>query len=262
MNVAQQLEALQRRIARRNDTETPVKYLQRLAVTQVGALFHLDFYGNSFDESDEDLFNTLAQPEIAPHIRSLTLRGSDTGANGTRVWDIDSLLATNASFSSLESFVIQLNKVSDHNRTVVGTDYEENGVLAKLLSKAPNLRELTAPSAPNADLFTVGERPLRYMSIDAGYDTQNFILNLSQSSCFPYLDCLEWGEYQETYMEDFRERCTPYSYYQDLFQSQAFAGVRRFVWRNPVCTEDEIKDLKKLRPKLQLLIVRASADYV
>src|SRR5262249_8817014 len=86
--------------------------------------------------------------------------------------------------------------------------------------------------------------------------------NLARPSCFPALRCLEFGEYNEKYMEDYATRCTPFADYQALFGAKAFKPVCRFVWRNPACSATKIGQLKALRPDLQLLVVRTSAEYV
>lgn len=260
--ILEQLDALRRRIADRNEPDTSAEYLQHLAITQTGDVFNLEFYGDCFEESFDDLLNTLAAPAVARSIGSLILRGPDEGANGTHNWDIEPMLATVATFPQLKTFSIQLNQPADHNRSIVASDYDEDGILALLLSKSPRMQELTIPSAPSQAFFEVGERPLRFLSIDAGYDTQDFIANLAKSSCFPNLQCLEWGEYNETYTDENLANCTPTESYRELFQSGAFGSVTRFVWRNPVCTDDEIRELKAMKPGLQLFVVRHSADYV
>jgi hypothetical protein len=260
-DVPEQLDAMQRRIAQCNDVDTPAEYLQYAAVTRTGDLFHIDYYGSPFEDGYLDLLETLGRAEVAAALGSLTLRSPDEGANGTRNFDLEPLLAAGSVFPRLESFRLPLNQPGDHNRTVVGRDFDEDGVLARLLAAAPALLELIVPSAPNAAFFDVGRRPLRFLSIDAGYATQDFILNLSESSCFPDLSCLEWGEYNETYLEDFANGCTPLEHYHRLFATPAFAGVQRFIWRNPACASDAIQALKALKPDLQLLVVRNSAEY-
>ena len=260
-HVGGQLELMRQRIASCNDSDSPGNYLQRVTITQTGELYNIDFHGDSFDESYIDLLCTLAIPDVATFLRSLILRGPDEGANGTHNWDLEPLLATNATFTQLESFSVQLTQPADHNRSVIGRVYEEDGVLTRLLAKSPRMKELTVPSAPSASFFDVGQRPIRFLSVDAGYDTQAFISNLAKSSCFPALQCLEWGEYHETYMADYLANCTPKEHYRDLFRSKAFAPVTRFVWRNPVYDEEYIKELKAMKPGLQLFVVRHSGDY-
>ncbi len=260
--IAARLESLRQRIADSNEPDTAPGYLERVAITPTGSVFNFDFHGDHAGDSIADLMQTLAQPTIAPYVRSIVLRGPDEGANGTRNWDLEPLLAKDAMFSQLKVFSIQLNQPGDHNRSIVASDYEEDGILARLLAKAPGIEELTAPSAPSAAFFGVGVRPIRLLSIDAGYDTQHFILNLAKSSCFPNLQCLQWGEYHETYIPDYQEKCTLRQDYRLLFGSNAFASVRFFQWRNPTYTDEEIREFKAMKPALQLLVVRDSSRYV
>lgn len=255
-----QLDAVRSRIADRNESGAPADFINRLAVALSDGAFDLDFYGDAFGESYIDLLETIARADVAPHIRSVILRGPDEGANGTQNWDLEPLLATGATFARLERFAVKQNKPGDHNRAIVGRDYDEDGVLGRLLAKAEALRELTVPSAPAANFFETGPRPVRFLSVDAGYATQSFIRNLAASSALRDLSSLEWGEYNETYMDDFRAHCTPLDEYRTLFASQAFRNVKRFVWRNPVCSSQDIAELRKLRSDLQLLVVRTSAE--
>lgn len=260
LTIKDKLESLQKRIANYNESDTPVDYLQHLTVTQTGSTFNLEFYGDCFDDSYYDLLNTVATPDISTSICSLIFRGFDRGANGTHNWDIEPLIKTDARYINLKTFSIQLNKPTDRNRSIVATNYDEDGVIARLISKSPQIQELTVPSAPNSAFFNVGKRPISFLSIDAGYDTQNFISNLANSSCFPDLKYLEWGEYNETYINDYLSHCTTIQNYKELFQSKAFASVKYFVWRNPVCTDSELKELKKLRPDLRFFTVQYSVN--
>ena len=261
-NIMKQLESLRQRIASYNEPEFPADLLQRLTIFQSEELFDLDFFGDTFEEGCIDLMGVLAQSDVAPHIRSLILRCPDAGANRTRSWDLEPMLETEVSFSNLELFSIQLNQPGEHNCSIIGSDFEEDGVLSKLLKQSPNLVELTIPSAPDENFFEMGERPIQFLSVDAGYDTQGFISNLAKSSCFPDLSSLEWGEYTQTHLDDYLERCTSIENYRKLFGAKSFAKVSRFVWRNPVCSDQEIEELKKLRPGLQLLVIRTSAYYI
>lgn len=256
------VEALQKRMVAQANSKHAAHHTSRLAATISERGIDLDFYGESFGEAYIDLLDTLALPDTAAHVRSLVLRGPDEGANGTQNWNLEPLLAKRAVFACLETLAVRQNSPGDHNRSIVGRDYEEAGVLGRLLAAAPSLRELTVPSAPSANFFEVGPRPIRYLNVDAGYSTQSFIRNLAGSLVFGELTSVEWGEYHEAYLDDFRSRCTPLEDFDTLFRSRAFSTVKRFVWRNPVCSADEINALKRLRPDLQLQVVRTSADYV
>jgi hypothetical protein len=256
------LADLQRLLARSAEENALPEDLTCLCVTAVAGQLHLDFFGTPSDEPFQEVLAAVVTPEVSTVLASLTLRGPDEGANGTRNWDLSRLADSGAVFPQLRAVSIEQTKPADHNRTIVAADYEEEGVLARLLARAPELESLVTPSAPNADFFRVDERPLKFLSVDAGYDTQDFIRNLARSSCFPDLRCLEFGEYNEKYMEDYAARCTPFADYQALFGAGAFRPVCRFVWRNPPCSAARIGQLKALRPDLQLLVVRTSAEYV
>jgi len=258
----ERLSDLQRRLAdAAEETDLP-EDLERLCVTAAAGQLHLDFYGDPFEEAFQELLAVIVTPEVSAALASLTLSGSDEGANGTRNWDLSLLGEGDALFPRLRALSIQQTQPADHNRSIIAAVYDEEGVLARILERAPALESLVTPSAPDAEFFRVGGRPLRFLSVDAGYDTQGFIRNLARSSCFPGLRCLEFGEYKETYTDDYAESCTPFPDYEELFQSEAFQPVRRFVWRNPACSTAEIGKLKALRPDLQVLVVRTSAEYV
>jgi hypothetical protein len=260
-NAIRLLTELQDAWAEVNAMASP-EFITRLSVTIVHQKLHLDFYGDAMEEPFQQLLDVVVQPEVASHLCSLKIGGPDEGANGTRNWDLTKLVDGEVIYPQLRLFKVEQNKSTDHNRTIVASVYDEDGVLGTLLSKSPNLEQLTTPSAPSANFFKAGHRPLRYLNVDAGFATQCFISNLAECSFFPDLTCLEFGEYNETYMDDYALQCTPFEDYLKLFQSIAFRSVRSFIWRNPVCTQEQIKQLKSLNPQLQMLIVRSTANYV
>src|SRR5207248_1056697 len=89
-----------------------------------------------------------------------TAAGVKGGANGTRNWDLSLIADSDAVFPQLRALSIEQTKPGDHNRSIVAAVYEEEGILARILARAPVLESLVTPSAPNADFFRVGERPL------------------------------------------------------------------------------------------------------
>ncbi len=256
------LDALRGEIIGRAEAEPDRGFPDRLFVGEVGGLLHVEFFGDPFGDSYPELMEALVDPDVAGRLASLTLRGPDEGANGTRNWDIGALAGSGVDFPGLRSLSIQQTGPADHNRSIVARVYDEDGVLARLLEKAPGLEELVSPSAPSADFFRVGRRPLRSLSVDAGYDHQGFIRNLARSGCFPDLRSLEFGEYNETYMEDFASLVTPFEDYRELFGSSAFAPVGFFRWRNPACSGDEIAGLKAMGRGRHFQVVRWSAEWI
>jgi hypothetical protein len=147
---------------------------------------------------------------------------------------------------------------------IVAAEFDEAGVLGALLQRAPVLDALITPSAPDASFFALSDHPLRFLNVDVGYDTQNFIGNLANSTCFPGLQALEFGEYNETDLETFPQGCTPFSDYEQLLRSSASSNLRSFTLRNPLCSATELAVLRSLRSArdLQFKVVRFSCEYL
>lgn len=242
----------------------PTRY-PRLSVVECDGLLHVDFFGCPLlDAPVSELFEILSRRDVADKLASLVLRSPDAGANGTCNWDLTRLVETDTVYPCLQLLSIQQNGPSDHNRMIVAAVYEEAGVLGRILQKAPVLDALITPSAPDESFFSVRNHPLRYLNVDAGYDTQNFIAHLAESESFPGLRSFEFGEYNETYIDTFPQGCTAFADYERLFRSRAFSNVDTFKWRNPVCSPAEIAALQKLRPPFALgfKVVRFSYEYL
>lgn len=240
------------------------QFYARLSIVEFEGRLHVDFFGSPFEEGYAELCRILASSEIAGTLASIALRCPDEGANGTCNWDLTSLAESESVFTALRFLTIQQSAPADHNRMIVAAVYDEGGVLGRVLRKAPVLDALVTPSAPDRSFFAMPVHPLRYLNVDAGYDTQGFIAHLADSHCFPSLQSLEFGEYNETYLDTFPEGCTPFSDYERLFRSEAFSTVRAFTWRNPVASSDEIASLRALRSHrdLHFKVVRFAATYV
>ncbi|PQO27025.1 hypothetical protein [Blastopirellula marina] len=261
-SIATQLETLRKQFEDSYDPRMPFQLIDRLVVAKIGDLFHLAYYGTPVEGNYVALLETIARPEIAPYIGALSFAGPDEGANGTRNWDLTPLVSTDAVFSQLKSFTLPLRQPGEHYQTIVAEIYDEEGVIAKLLNKAPQINHLAVPSSPNEEFFEREHHCLERLQVDAGYDPQNFIANLAASTCFPKLACLEWGEYNVTEMDNYPEACTPLKHYHQLFRAPAMDPVTSFVWRNPVCSREEIKQLAEMRPELSILVVRFSEEYI
>jgi hypothetical protein len=235
-----------------------------LSVVEFDGLLHIDFFGSPFNEPYLELCGALCNPAVVERLASIVLRGPDEGANGTCNWDLSSLVEGDTTYPALKLLSIQQNGPADHNRKIIAADFDEAGVLGALLQRAPVLDMLITPSAPDASFFAVRDHPLRYLNVDAGYDTQNFIGNLANSTCFPRLQYLEFGEYNETYLNTFPQGCTPFSDYERLFSSSASTNLRSFTLRNPVCSSNELATLRSLRSArdLQFKVVRFSCEYL
>jgi len=172
MTPGEKIDALRLRLAARNDSRWSDERIEYLAATNLDGRFHLSFFGDPFGDSYRDLLATLRDPEIAECIRSLVLAGPDVGSNGTKNWDIEPLLGGSTLFSAMETFTIQLHQPGHHNHPVVASTYDENGAIAKLLERSPQLRHLPhqwfATSA--GTIYTnPGDQPTRLRHADGSH---------------------------------------------------------------------------------------------
>lgn len=222
---------------------------ERLFFTQVEGFWFVDYFGDSW-EFFPDLLTLLATPELAETLRWLSLRGLDTGANGTREWDFTPLLETKAQFPCLQSLQIARTPPENHNHFIVGRGYEESGQLGALLDRMPALIELWTPSAPNATFCERVAHPLQRLYMDCGYDHQNFIENLARSDCFPLLKHFEFSDSAQFYLEDWQESCVPFAHYEQLLRSESLPSLVRFFLRHSHLSEAQLAVLKGLRPGL------------
>jgi len=252
------LAEIQAHVAARNDERTLADYLERASVEWVDDAAHVYYFGEA--GGAYELLEVLTQEEVAKRLASLTLDGPDQGANGTQSWNLETLLAGTA-YPQLRCLHVRQVRPGDHNQPVLG-DFGDEGTVARLVEKTPQLESLRLPSAPSPAFFDVGAPALRFLNVNAGYDTQNFILNLGRSTRLPALRYLEFGEYNETYMDEYRQCCTPFEHYRELFESPVSASLRGFVWRHPICTAEQIEDLQEMRPQLRIKVVRWSHDWL
>lgn len=115
------------------------------------------------------------------------------------------------------------------------------------------------PSAPGSNFFDSDERPLRFLSVDAGYDPQNFVAKLAAATNLSSLRNLEYGEGVGVGFEDLDRAC--FEDHASLIASPNFA-LSSVVLRNPNLSLTELRQLAKLRPSLQLQVVDSQARYV
>lgn len=217
------------------------------------------YYGT---DSREEVFLFLSNQEYAKQIRSLRFDSPDEGANGTNNFDFSTLTESNAIFPNLRNFAVKLTQLEDHNGTIIGDIYEEDGQVAKLIKKMPNLLSLQIPSAPNSDFFDFVNHPLELLTVQTGFDHQNFILNFSESTYFPKLRYLDFTDYQETYVENWQNECVPFDHFVKLFSSSAFDSIRLIILRNVNLTTEQIAELKSLRKNISFRLIKTSSNYV
>ena len=239
-------------LARTDDQRQP-----RLWLGEAADGLLVDFFGDPAHASFSELCAALHQPEIAGRLTTLILRGPDSGANGTCNWDLELLAAPQARYPRLTTLSIEQGRPGDHNFHIVGESYDENGVLGRLLQKMPALESLSAPSAPDRGFFRGDAHPLRRLSINAGYDHQDFLRNLAEATNFPQLVTLEYGEPTGVGFDDFTH-ATARSY------AAVVSSLRlgSLVLRDPHLSDSELRRLKALRPQMQLKVIRVQQTYL
>ena len=259
--IPEALQDLQKTVFDRNQREYASEP-EYLAISVIEDEIHVTLCAFCMEEGYDEILASIAHQDIACHISSLKLIGPDEGSNGTRHWDISPLVNSASTFTSLKEFSIQRTSPTDHNTSIIGEDYEEDGQISKFLAKCPSLMSLTCPSAPNSDFFEIGSDSLTSLRLDAGYDTQNFIKNLANSSSFPNLRYLEWSDFCSGELKDNVENPTSYDDYVALFKSKAFDKVSMFVLKNPFLSKEELDSLNKIKPELSIKVVTVSSHYV
>lgn len=264
------------------ETEINKKYFinfsPKIEFSKIGNLFSLSFYGNGYDDDSTikatefdyetnyafcRFLDFIIEPQNAEKIISLHFGGSDEGANGTKSWMFDRVINSNTNFSNLKNFSIQLTDLGDHNQSIIDYDYsmEENGVISKLVSKMPNLECLIVPSAPDKSFFEIGKHPLSFLKIQAGYEHQNFIENLSESENFYQLSALDYTEVIDVFDKPIEEYTT-YESFKKLFKSKAFSNVRHFKLRGSILSQEQLFELQKINNVQFLNIVAKGGRYV
>jgi hypothetical protein len=259
----ERLDQIQRAIAARNNPQWPDSKCEKLLASPFGELWDLEYYGLSYGQSFQELIEFLSDPSVAASIRSLVFRSPDVGANGTRNWDFSRLIAANGAFSQLRSFVVEPSSPVDHNQTIIAETYDEAGQIAALVAKMPRLEELAVPSAPDSRFCMHGSQTLSYLRVDAGYDHQNFIRHLSQSTAFRRLCSLDFSDWYQAEMEEDPELCTPFSHIRQLFSSQIGTQLTSCILRNCRLSPEQRNDLATLSNGCQVMLIDAPfAEYI
>lgn len=236
-----------------------------LSVAPMRNGLHVEYFGDAWDEPLEMALECLSRQDVADSITSLVFSGPDEGANGTREWCFETLLAADVSFPILRSLYVRPTEPDHHNGSLIahqGTIMEEGGDIARLVAKMPSLTELTVPNAPDASFFAVPLPHLSSLRIGGNFDTQNFIENLAASSNLPALKTLDFTESTEVQMTWAKDRqaglVTSVASYERLLRSPAGQSLTVLALRNTVLSAEELLHLQALRPNVSLMVIQAA----
>ncbi len=247
-----------------NSKEFPYNnyYSPRISFFQIGDLFEINYYGEGFDdnplipatdfEPEEMNFGFCALLDFicknANKVVQLNFIGPDAGANGTRSWNFERLINSTSNFINLESFSVALTDAGDHNQSVIGEFDQEDGMIAKLVKKMPNLKELILPSAPDITFFEIPDLKIENLAIQAGYDHQGFIQNLAESTDLKHLKSLDYTEPFDHFGDLNEEEFTPYEAFEKLFQSNIFSFEHfHFKLRENRFSSEQLTALQEIR---------------
>ncbi|WP_179340013.1 hypothetical protein [Winogradskyella ludwigii] len=254
-----------------------LEYSPRISFSKIGEFYEIIYYGEGYDddfrihssnfEPEEFNFGFCAFQDFLienpSKIVSLIFSGPDAGANGTRDWNFSRIINSEVNFEDLKIFKVALTEVGDHNQSVIGEYGEENGMIAKLVEKMPNLVDLELPSAPNEDFFKIPKIKINNLTIQAGYGHQNFILNLSKSNNIKTLRSLDYTEPFDHFGDLDEEEFTSFDIFKKLFESNIFS-IDNFhlKLRENKLTKEQLEELQKTK-NIQLLHIKTeSGKYV
>ncbi|MDU1890617.1 MAG: hypothetical protein E6767_07990 [Dysgonomonas sp.] len=259
-----------------NDDEYPysLSYSPKVSFFPVGDLVGIKYHGPGYEddpsmkieEFDEGynfgfcaLLDFLTNQEYANKVISLVFDSFDEGANGVNEWCFERLTESEVVFPNLEELKIRLTDLGDHNISAINY-LEEDGTIAKLVKKMPNLKRLVVPAAPDSSFFDFEHTELQSMVVQAGSDTQDFLGNLAKSDKFPALYSLDYAEPLDQFNDLGEEDYTSVETFKELFASKAFSHQHfHFKLRNSILTEEQLFDIQKTNTKVQFLYINSQA---
>lgn len=272
---------LQERIYNYYNREFPynLKYSPRISFSKIGSLFELNYYGDGYDEDYNSPSSDFEQEdgysfgfsatidfiiEHADAFIALNFNSPDAGANGLRTWNFSRLANAQVDFKNLEVLKIGLTDMGDHNLSLISDDSgQENGIIAKIVSKMPKLKVLQVPCAPNESFFNVDNLKIEELIIRSGLDHQDFIQNLARSKNLPKLVSLDFSDVYDYYSNRPFNEFTSLFDYQILFRSPVIKNKAKFHFklRDARLTSEECSTLQRMN-KIELLhIIEVPGQY-
>ena len=199
-----------------------------------------------------DLLRLVASARGAPTLRSFTYRTEAVlAANGTYDYTIDPLIEGEHLFPRLTRLSLDQGH-GEHGYKILtspllGDVWNEAGVLAHLLDKAPLLEELVTPVPPNIGFFQGVQHPLQVLNVDAGFDHAHFIRNLADCSRFPQLRQLVFTDFRQHYLDDWREQTTTFEDYLSFFGAPIAGRLQSISLREVNLPPQQVRSLLAIR---------------
>lgn len=212
-------------------------------------LFEIVYYTawyNEYNQKDQiPIFTILSNPAFSKNLFKLKLFSKDRGVNGTQYWDLETLINNASNFPNLTEIEFPLNNSNHHVKIMTyQDDYEENSGIGLLLDKCVQLRKLTIPSAPNHYFFERENHFLEELTVQCGYNHQNFIENLAHCNCFSNLEKLNYTDYSEKYMTNYSQYLVPFNHYIQLLSSNTLSSLKEINLQNTQLTLNQKDELE------------------
>lgn len=250
----------------------------RLVVSETAESVDIEYQGECELLSSDcrilhDILCLLASPVIAPKLRSFTFRTEAVvAANGVCDYDIDPLVESEQQFPNLTRLSLDQGR-GEHGYKILRSQrskafrnendryFGECGVLARMLEKAPSLKQLISPVPPNADFFCGAAHGLEVLDVDSGAGHIEFIRNLAVSSRFSDLRTLVFTDYRWYVFDDWRAHTTPFEDFDLLFQSPVAHRLERICLRDVNLTNLQIQKLLAIRSQGVEIFRHKVPDY-
>lgn len=257
-----------------------LNYSPKLYFFPIGDMISIYYHGPGYDDNPSinakelkggynfgfcALLDFLTEQENADKIISLVFDSYDEGANGVNDWNFERLTNSSVLFPNLEEFKVRLTNLGDHNTSSINYD-SEDGTIANLVARMPKLQHLSVPSAPDQSFFDIEHKCLRSMVVQAGWDRQNFLENLSASNNFPVLCALDFAEVLNPFDDLTEDDYTSVETFKELFESKIFSNEEvsfHFKLRNSILTKEQLFEIQKINSRVQFLYINSqSGKYV
>jgi hypothetical protein len=249
-------------------------FRNRLMFADLGNGLAIEYFGDVWQDGDESAWNvflaTLTNHSIAERVTSLRITGADEGANGSRTHDFEALIQSKANFPNLLELYIRPTDVSNHNFVDI-----EDGQIAPLIAKCPNLEMLTLPQAPESDFFKIKLKKLQSARFGMAWLTHGFVRNMAKHRNMPVLQRLDFTDTLSVFQPpkpksstknkpppELDDSVTTFEDYCELLKSPAIQEGMVVHLRNALLDEFQFKQLNGLKDLQLSLSLEAPHVYI
>lgn len=226
-------------------------------VTSDKSLLDIFYYPN-YSEHLNFLFTTTSSKKYSDSIRKIKLRYNHGAANGTMDIDLKEFLKNDIIYPNIDELTFELESEDTNLVTISLNDsYDSTGtVCTKVFDSLPNVKKIILLTAPSKSFFSRNFHPIETLLVKSAFTNNDFIKNLSQSSCFSNLRELCFYDV-DSYLIDNESENTSYDAFSNLFNSKYLPNLKVLNLINVNLDENQINILKEssLAKQLEKLVV-------